>query len=100
MLKKYWHVRMAAKRTALSALDGSVVPLAPEPPKLLPENTVTNQVVLDMLASGIPAEIVMAKIKGSRCAFVTSVETIKQLRQAQVPDAVIVVMLRRGQEKA
>jgi hypothetical protein len=53
-----------------------------------------------MLGSGIPAEIVIAKIKGSQCAFDTSVETIKQLRQAQVPDAVIVVMLRRGQERA
>ena len=41
-----------------------------------------------------------SKIKGSSCAFDTSVETIKQLRQAQVPDAVIVVMLRRGQERA
>jgi hypothetical protein len=30
----------------------------------------------------------------------TSVESIKQLRQAQVPDAVIVVMLRRGKERA
>jgi hypothetical protein len=39
----------------------------------------------------------MAKIKRSRCAFDTSVETIKQLRQAQVPDALIVTMLRRGQ---
>jgi hypothetical protein len=97
MLKRYSHVRLAAKRSALSALDGSFAPLTPEPAKLLPENTVTNQVVLDMLASGIPAEIVMAKIKGSHCAFDTSVETIKQLRQAQVPDAVIVVMLRRGQ---
>jgi hypothetical protein len=99
MLKRYSHVRLDAKRTALSALDGSFLPLAPEPPKLLPENAVTNQVVLDMLASSIPAEIVMAKIKGSHCAFDTSVETIKQLRQAQVPDAVIVVMLRRGQER-
>lgn len=100
MLKRYSHVRLDAKRSALSALDGSFVPLAAEPPKLAPENTVTNQIVLDMLASGIPADIVMAKIKGSRCAFDTSVETIKQLRQTQVPDAVIVVMLRRGQERA
>jgi integrase len=100
MLKRYSHVRLEAKRSALSALDGSFAPLTPEPPKLLPENTVSNQVVLDMLASGIPPEIVMAKIKGSHCAFDTSVETIKQLRQAQVPDSVIVVMLRRGQERA
>ena len=100
MLKTYSHVRTDAKRTALSALDGSSVPLTAEPARLRPEDLVTNQVVLDMLADAIPTEIVMAKIKGSRCAFDTSVETIKQLRQAQVPDAVIVVMLRRGQEKA
>ncbi len=85
MLKRHSHVRLAANRSAVSALDGSFAPLEREPPQLLPENTVTNQVVLDMLASGIPAEIVMAKIKGSRCAFDTSVGTIKQLREAQVP---------------
>src|SRR6266446_126916 len=54
----------------------------------------TNKDVLDMLQAGLTAEIVTAKIKSSSCNFDTSPDTLKKLKAASVPDAVILAMVQ------
>lgn len=97
MKKIYSHVRMAKRRQAVSALDGSPVPGTPEVPQLRPEDMLTNQLVIEMLVTdGLPPKIVVEKIRKAKknCIFDTSREALKQLRSTGVPDPVIVAMVR------
>jgi hypothetical protein len=57
------------------------------------QKVLTNQDVLDMLKSGLPPDIVAAKIKASHCRFNTDVETLKQLKDKGVPDSVVLAMV-------
>jgi hypothetical protein len=52
-----------------------------------------NQDVLDMLKSGLPPEIIAAKIKSSHCNFNTEVSTLKDLKDKGVPDNVVLAMV-------
>jgi hypothetical protein len=52
-----------------------------------------NQDVLEMLKSGLPPEIVAAKIKSSPCNFNTEVTTLKDLKDKGVPDNVVLAMV-------
>jgi hypothetical protein len=56
----------------------------------------TNSQVVDMLKAGLAAEIVVAKIKASQCQFDTSPTGLKQLKDASVPDSVILAMIESG----
>jgi site-specific recombinase XerD len=100
MMKRYSHIRSAAKRSAVCGLyssSGEVFKSA-DPRVLLPENTLTNEVILDMFRSEVPAEIIAAKIKmASAYIFDVSVGTIKQMRSSGVPDQIILAMVRRGE---
>jgi integrase len=100
MMKRYSHIRSAAKRAAVCGLyssSGEVFKVG-EARALLPENTLTNDVILDMLRSEMPAEIIAAKIRmASAYCFDVSVGTIKQLRSSGVPDQIILAMVRRGE---
>jgi hypothetical protein len=50
-------------------------------------NTLTNEVVLDMFRSEVPAEIIAAKIrKAAAYCFDVSDGTRKQMRSSGVPD--------------
>ena len=44
----------------------------------------------------LPAEIVVAKIKSSRCRFDTLPEILKHLKAAGVLDSVILAMVKAG----
>jgi len=68
----------------------------PKPPRLRPQDALTNEEVLDMLTGdGLPPRIVAEKIKkASHCAFDTSREALKKLKASRVPDSVIVAMVR------
>jgi hypothetical protein len=57
------------------------------------QKVLMNQDVLAMLKSGLPAEIVAAKIKASHCDFNTDVATLKNLKQVGVPDSVVLAMV-------
>jgi hypothetical protein len=57
------------------------------------QKVLVNQDVMDMLKSGLPPEIVAAKIKASHCNFDTSVETLKALKDKGVPDSVVLAMV-------
>jgi hypothetical protein len=69
MQRRYSHVRMTARRAAVSAIDGSSSPFfAPEPPRLKEQireqdTQVSMGTVLEWLDCGLEAEIVVAKIK-------------------------------------
>lgn len=60
---------------------------------LRPEE-LTNSDVLDLLKAGLPSEVVVAKIKMSRCTFDTSPAVLKELKAEGVPDAVILAMVQ------
>ncbi len=96
MKKRYSHVRLAARRAAVCTIDGSPSPAASEPPRLRPQDALTNAEVLDMLTGdGLPPRIVAEKIKkASHCTFDTSREALKKLKASGVPDSVIVAMVR------
>ncbi len=54
----------------------------------------TNSDVVGMVKAGIGAEIIVAKIKSASCSFETSPTTLKELKDAGVPDSVILAMLQ------
>jgi integrase len=100
MTKRYSHIRSAAKRSAVCGLYSSSAEVfkGTDSRVLLPENTLTNEVILDMFRSEVPAEIIAAKIRmASAYCFDVSVGTIKQLRSSSLPDQIILAMVRRGE---
>jgi integrase len=100
MMKHYSHIRSAAKRAAVCGLyssSGKVFEVG-ETRTLLPEDALTNDVILDMFRSEVPTEIIAAKIKmATAYCFDVSVGTIKQMRSSGVPDQIILAMVRRGE---
>jgi site-specific recombinase XerD len=103
MMQRYSHIRSAAKRSAVCGLYSSSgeVFKGSDPRVLLPENTLTNEVVLDMFRSEVPSEIIAAKIRNAAAyCFDVSVGTIKQMRSSGLPDQIILAMVRRGEKGA
>jgi hypothetical protein len=100
MMKRYSHIRSAAKRAAVCGLYSSSAEVfkVDEPRTLLPENALTNEVILDMFRSEVPADIIAAKIRmATAYCFDVSVGTIKQMRSLGVPDQIILALVRRGE---
>ncbi|HEV2764286.1 MAG TPA: hypothetical protein VGV38_15005 [Pyrinomonadaceae bacterium] len=52
-----------------------------------------NEDVSKMVGAGLAAEVVVAKIKSSAAAFDTSPEALRRLKEAGVPDAVLLAMV-------
>ena len=73
-------------------LAGSL--LAQELPVKTGPVSISNKDVLEMLKAGLTPEIVIAKIESSKCDFDTSPASLKDLKTANVPDAVILAMVR------
>jgi hypothetical protein len=57
------------------------------------EAPLTNKDVVDLLDVGISPDVVVAKIKTSKCEFDTSPDALRQLKSAEVPDAVLLAMI-------
>src|SRR5882724_1786321 len=55
-----------------------------------------------MSSAGLPAEVLIAKIKSSACDFDTALTSLKNLKASGVPDKVILAMIEAplGQPKA
>jgi hypothetical protein len=53
-----------------------------------------NQDIIDLLKAGLTPDVVVAKIKASICDFDTSPVSLKDLKSAAVPDAVILAMVQ------
>ncbi len=90
MKDRYAHVRIEAKRMGLLTLVNPSVGVVPAGEKPL-----TNQDVPDMVASGFDSALIVAKIAKSTCAFDISVDTLKRLKIAGVPQPVIAAMVKR-----
>jgi len=58
------------------------------------QKALTNKDVLEMLKGGLPADIVAAKIKASRCNFETEMADLKALKDGGVPDNVVLAMVQ------
>ena len=54
----------------------------------------TSSEVLQMLKMGLSPEIVVAKINSSRSSFDTSIEGLQRLKEAGVPDSVVLEMVK------
>lgn len=60
------------------------------------QETLTNQSVIDMAQLGISADVIVAKIKGSKASFDTSAAALQNLKKAGVADAVIMAMVQKA----
>lgn len=54
----------------------------------------TNKDVLDMMKAGLAADVVVAKIKSSETNFDTSPNALAELKAANVPDSVMLAMVK------
>jgi hypothetical protein len=88
-------------------LSHSVLVSAQEPTFLMPvemkaatnqqstiQGPLTNADVVGMVKAGLNVDIIIAKIKVTSCSFDTSPTTLKELKDAGVPDSVILAMVQ------
>ncbi len=57
------------------------------------QDALTNQDIVDLVKTGLSPDIIVAKIKTSTCQFDTSTAALKGLKDAGVPDAVVLAMV-------
>jgi len=57
-----------------------------------PAAPLTNKDVVDMVKSGLPADVIVAKIKSSPAKFDTAPAALGDLKTAGVPDPVILAI--------
>jgi len=58
------------------------------------QTSLNNSDVVGLVKAGISAEIIIAKIKTASCSFETSPTALKELKDASVPDNVILAMVQ------
>ena len=66
----------------------------PNQTPVTPTAELTNKDVLAMVSAGLTPEIIVAKIRSSPSKFDTSATTLAELKEAKVPDAVIMAMVQ------
>jgi integrase len=86
MKKRYSHVRIEVRRAAVQTMSNPIA----TPTEL------HNQDVTTMLEMGLSADTVAAKIVASVCRFDTSLDALRQLKSAGVPEIVIRSMVKGG----
>jgi Phage integrase family len=90
MIRHYFHGRLSATRAAILAMGAPIAPPA----------ELHNQDVLALLEIGLSAETVAAKIATSAGRFDTSLDALRTLKSAGVPDMVIRAMVKGRVGKA
>jgi TonB family protein len=58
------------------------------------QETLSNSDVIEMVESGVSVEIILAKISASDCTFNTSAEGLRGLKNAKVPDKIVIEMVK------
>jgi membrane-associated protease RseP (regulator of RpoE activity) len=58
------------------------------------QSSLTNGDVVGMVKAGLGTEIIIAKIKATSCSFETDPTALKELKNAGVPDSVILAMVQ------
>jgi hypothetical protein len=79
--------------TAAHAQDAAKIVQPSTPPAQQLSRPLTNADVLKLVEAKIAAEVVTEKIKASACDFDTSSEALRALRDAGVPDSLLLVMV-------
>jgi hypothetical protein len=69
-------------------------PVAPAKAQQSAAPALTNKDVLDMIRSGLTADVIVAKIKSSETNFDTSPSALAELKAANVPDNVMLAMVK------
>jgi hypothetical protein len=62
-------------------------------PSLAVDEVLTNASIVEMKGLGLGDDVIIGKIKTSKCNFDTSIAGLKELKQAQVSDALIQAMI-------
>ena len=57
------------------------------------DDELKNQDILDMLKNGLSVEVIIAKIKSSKTHFDTSPKVLQELKDAGVPEVIIIAMV-------
>jgi hypothetical protein len=79
--------------TVPAATSVAAAPAAPSTAAAANVRYLTNNDISEMTGAGLPAEILIAKIKSSACNFDTAPAALKGLKTAGVPDQVILSMV-------
>jgi hypothetical protein len=78
-------------------IENAPVIVVPTGPTATPvadnSRSLSNTDISEMSSAGLPAEVLIAKIKGSACAFDTAPTSLKNLKASGVPDKVILAMI-------
>jgi len=92
--QKEEHVTFAFGDGAEKIKDETANQAGATTPQSKPQAPLTNADVLGMVKAGLSADIIVAKIKATTCSFDTNPTTLKELKDAGVPDGVILVMVQ------
>jgi len=90
--------------SSTSSVTSGISPIQPAPgvvvsmePTATPvasnARSLSNNDISEMSSTGLPAEVLIAKIKSSACAFDTAPTSLKNLKASGVPDKVILAMI-------
>jgi hypothetical protein len=60
------------------------------------QETVTNQVIIQMVKSGFSEEVIIAKIKSSKNSFDTTASALQELKKSGVSDSIILAMVQNA----
>ena len=90
-----FHAAAAQPQDAAKIVQPSeaVAPTAQSGRPAQPAQPLTNADVLKMVEARIAPEVIVEKIKGSPCDFDTSPEALRGLKEAGVPDALLLLMV-------
>lgn len=80
---------LSAAITAICALVSTSLPASQNSGAAL-----SNKDIVEMSAAGLSSEVLVAKIKSSKCDFETTPEALKALKGAHVPDDVILAIVQ------
>jgi len=92
--QKEEHITFAFGPDAERIKDEMVNQSGAPSPQSKAQVALTNGDVLGMVKAGIGAEIIVAKVKNVPCAFDTSPTALKELKDAGVPDSVVLAMVQ------
>lgn len=59
------------------------------------QETINNQTVIDLVKSGLSAEIIITKIKSSPSNFDTSSKALQELKKAGVADSIVLAVVKK-----
>ncbi len=86
-----------ANQSSTPARDALVEGKTVSGPK--PAAPLTNNDVSAMIASGLSANVVIAKIESSSCGFDTSPRALERLKRSGLPNSVILAMVKKSSAK-